>query len=188
MFCVVRRILLIITLLCISTGAVSAQGRVERVGVVNSLKEFGFSIGVRQGHDSSLYNTFSLKADMEGIFLGMEMIPGVKFSYTHQNFMKKGSFRGGEALYALFFGGGFCGGYVKDSGGEWLGHGPMAGLAADAGALFLFPCRIDIMLSLSGEFGLYLRKDQRYGSTELSWYRNGVVKAWIPNVTIFYRF
>lgn len=125
---------------------------------------------------------------MEGIFLGKEMIPGVKFSYTHQNFMKKGSFRGGEALYALFFGGGFCGGYVKDSGGDWLGYGPMAGLTADIGALFIFPIRIDIMLSLNGEFGLHLRKDRRYGSTELSWYRNGVVKAWLPNVTIFYRF
>lgn len=184
----VRRNLLIIALLCISVAVSSAQSRVERVGVVNSLKEFGISIGVRQKHDSSLYNTFSLKADMEGIFLGEEMIPGVKISYTHQNFMKKGSFRDGEALYALFFGGGFCGGYVKDSGGEWLGHGPMVGLAADAGALFIFPIGIDIMLSLSGEFGLYLRKDQRYSSTELSWYRNGVAKVWVPNVTIFYRF
>lgn len=175
-------------LLCSLMNTVSAQSRVERVGVVNSFKEFGISLGVRQKYDSSLYNTFSLKADMEGVFLGEELSPGVKFSYTHQNFMKKGSFRDGEALYAFFFGGGFCGGYVKDGVGEWLGHGPMAGLAADAGALFLFPCRIDIMLSLSGEFGLYLRKDRRYGSTELSWYRNGVVKAWIPNVTIFYRF
>lgn len=188
MFWAVKRNLLIITLLCVSIGTASAQSRVERAGVVNSLKEFGISLGVRQGHDSSLYNTFSLKADMEGIFLGKEMIPGVKFSYTHQNFMKKGSFRGGEALYALFFGGGFCGGYVKDSGGDWLGYGPMAGLTADIGALFIFPIRIDIMLSLSGEFGLHLRKDRRYGSTELSWYRNGVVKAWLPNVTIFYRF
>lgn len=169
-------------------GAVSAQSKVERIGVVNSFKELGISVGVRQGHDSSLYNTFSLSADMEGIFMGKETTPGVKFSYIHQNLFKKGSFRGGEALYAIFFGGGFCGGYVKDSGGEWLGHGPMAGLTAEVGALFAFPIKIDIMLSLSGEFGLYLRNDQRYGSTEFSWYRNGVVKAWMPNVTIFYRF
>lgn len=169
-------------------GAASAQRRVERAGVVSSFKEFGISLGIRHGHGSSLYNTFSLNADMEGIFFGKEVVPGVKFSYTHQNFIRKGSFRGGDALYAIFFGGGFCGGYVKDSGGEWFGHGPMAGLAADAGALFLFPCKIDIMLSLSGEFGLHLRKDLRYGSTDLSWYRNGVVKAWVPNITIFYRF
>jgi len=164
----------------------SAESRVERAGIVNSPKGFGISMGIQQS-DRQIYNTLNLVADLEGILDGSEDTPGIKFSYIHENILKAGTIRD-DVGYKLFFGGGFSAGFVKDHGPSVRNHGAMLGMAAAAGVIFIFPGSIDIALSFTGEFGLHLRTDEKYGNLDLAWYENGVIKAPIPQITLYYRF
>lgn len=163
-----------------------AQRRIERVGVINSPKSFGVSLGIAQD-DRRIYNTVNLTADLEGILGGTESTPGVKFTWLHENILKRGVIRD-DVAYAFFVGGGFSTGYVKDHGAPDRNHGAILGLSAGTGVIFLFKANIDISISMTGEFGMQLRKDETFGTLDLSWYENGVIKAWIPQITLYYRF
>ena len=164
----------------------NAQRRIERVGLLNSPKGFGVSLGIQQ-EDRRVYNTVSLTADLDGILGGIESTPGVKFTWLHQNQIRGGVIRD-DVDYGLYLGGGFTTGWVRDHGAPNRNHGAILGMAAGAGVVFLFPNHIDIALSFTGEFGLQLRKDETFGTLDLSWYENGVLKALIPQVTLYYRF
>lgn len=167
-------------------SAFAQNRRVERAGVLSSPKEFGVSLGIQQ-EDRRVYNTVSLTADMEGILDGTETQPGIKFSWLHQNALKTGYIRD-DITYRFYLGGGFATGYVRDHGAPGRNMGPILGMAAGAGVLFLFPNNIDIAVGITGEFGFQLREDETYGTLDLSWYANGVFKAPIPHVTLYYRF
>ena len=163
-----------------------AQRRVERAGIVNSPKEFGISLGVQQ-NDRQIYNTVNLTADLQGIMDGTETQPGIKFTWLHQNQIREGVIRE-DVDYRIYLGGGFTTGYVRDHGEPGRNMGPILGMAAGAGVLFLFQNNIDIGITFTGEFGLQLRRDEIFGTLDLSWYANGVLKAFIPQVTLYYRF
>ena len=177
---------LIAAVLLLFPVAASAQSRVERIGIVNSPKEFGISLGLKQ-NDRGIYNSLSLTADLEGILDATENTPGIKLSYIHENILKSGTIRD-DVGYRLYIGGGFSAGYVKDHGPSDRNHGAMLGMAAGAGVIFIFPGRIDIAAGVAGEFGLHLRTDEQYGNLDLSWYENGVIKSLIPKITLYYRF
>ena len=177
---------LIAAVLIMFPVASSAQSRVERIGIVNSPKGFGISLGLKQ-NDRGIYNTLNLTADLEGILDATEDTPGIKLSYIHENILKSGTIRE-DVGYRLYIGGGFSAGFVKDHGPADRNHGAMLGMSAGAGVIFLFPGRIDIAISLTGEFGLHLRTDENYGNLDLAWYENGVIKAPIPQITLYYRF
>ncbi len=166
-----------------------AQRRVERVGLLSSPKGFGVSMGIQQ-EDRRLYNTVSLMADLEGILDGTESTPGIKFTWLHQNQIRGGVIRE-DVDYRFYVGGGFTTGYVRDMRDRddiSRNLGAILGMAAGAGVLFLFQNNIDVAISVTGEFGMQLRKDETYGTLDLSWYANGVFKALIPQVTLYYRF
>ena len=163
-----------------------AQRRIERAGILNSPKGFGISMGIQQ-EDRRVYNTVSLTADLEGILDGSETRPGVKFTWLHQNQIRGGVIRE-DIGYRFYLGGGFTTGYVRDHGAPGRNMGPILGMAAGAGVLFLFQNNIDVALSFTGEFGFQLREDETFGTLDLSWYANGVYKAPVPQLTIYYRF
>ncbi|MBR6457321.1 MAG: hypothetical protein IKS71_01870 [Bacteroidales bacterium] len=163
-----------------------AQRRVERAGIINSPKEFGIALGIQQS-DRQVYNTLHLTADMEGILDATETQPGIKFTWLHQNQIREGIIRE-DVNYKLYFGGGFTTGYVRDNGAPGRNMGPILGLASGVGVLFLFQNNIDIGITFTGEFGFQLREDETFGTLDLSWYANGVYKALIPQITLYYRF
>ena len=156
------------------------------MGILSSPKVFGISLGIQQ-EDRRVYNTVSLAADLEGILDGTETTPGVKFTWLHQNQIRGGVIRD-DIDYRFYLGGGFTTGYVRDHGDPGRNMGPILGMAAGAGVLFLFENNIDVAISFTGEFGFQLRKDETFGTLDLSWYANGVYKAPIPQVTLYYRF
>lgn len=172
--------------LLLSCAEASAQRRIERAGIVNSPKGFGVSLGIAQ-NDRRIYNTLNLTTDLEGILNGTENTPGIKLSWLHENILRRGVIRD-DVAYCFFVGGGFSAGYVKDHGAADRNHGAILGLAAETGIVFLFKDNIDIALGVTGEFGMQLRKDETFGTMDLSWYENGVLKALIPQITLYYRF
>lgn len=178
--------LLITVALLLGRNEAYAQRRIERAGILNSPKGFGVSLGIQQS-DRRVYNTVSLTADMDGILNGIEDTPGVKFTWLHQNQLRGGVIRE-DIDYRFYLGGGFTTGWVRDHGAPNRNHGPILGMAAGAGVLFLFQNNIDIALSFTGEFGFQLRKDETFGTLDLSWYENGVLKALVPQITLYYRF
>ncbi|MBO4606088.1 MAG: hypothetical protein J5667_06100 [Bacteroidales bacterium] len=179
-------IVLLALCMLLSCAEASAQRRIERAGVINSPKGFGLSVGIAQS-DRRIYNTVNLTADMEGILDGTETTPGIKFSWLHENILRRGVIRD-DVSYCFFVSGGFTTGYVKDHGAANRNHGAILGLAAGTGVVFMFSERIDIALGFTGEFGMQLRKDETFGTLDLSWYENGVIKAPIPQITLYYRF
>lgn len=179
------RIIFTLALILCSTGAF-AQNRFVRAGIINSPKGFGVAAQLPTGSESIL-NSVYITADLEGVLEGVESLPGIKFTYLHQNVLKSGAIRD-DVDYSLYIGGGFSGGFVRDFGSENLNHGLMLGMAAGTGVLFTFRGNIDIAIDVTGEFGLHLREDEKYSTLDLAWYENGVVKALIPQLIIYYKF
>ncbi len=178
---------LVVGLVGFCQGA-SAQVELTRLGVISSYKDFGLSLGI-QGGTRNIRNTFEIKADMEGMFSDKEeSVPGIKLTYLHQNALARREVGEEKIPLALYAGGGLSTGYVRDRGIEHKSLCPIAGLAAEIGLLFSYPSGFDIALNLSAEFCLMLVKSNDYGPDGLSFYRNGIYNAYIPELSIYYRF
>lgn len=173
-------------LLCFFSCPLRAQVEIERVGLCSSWKEFALSFGLH-GTSRNIRNTVSLSADMDALFSGRQKIPGVKLTYLHQNILSAGRFTSSDAYYSLYAGGGGVAGYVTD--GQGSIHSPMAGLAAEFGILGSFPSSgFDVALAFKAEFALLLTPSEDYAPKRLGWYRNGLRRAYLPEIIIYYRF
>lgn len=179
----VGRIIAMASLL--TTLSVSASAEVDRLGLYNSPK--GFGLKMENVLDERQSNTLTLYADIDGLILDNEKWPGVKLSYSHNHFFKKGNLP--EAEYAFYVGAGASAGWVRDFSRETARHkGICACLETSIGVLFTFSGHIDLALDFTLEAGLHFRKEELYGNPAVSWYANGVFKTPLPQLTIFYRF
>lgn len=179
---------LILALLgCFVATEAAGQIRVARLGVVNSLKDLGFTIQTVES-GSSGFNSYSVLLNMDGVIGGEEPWPGAKVHWCHQEILASRSF---EDFHCYFYlGGGTSGGFVRDF--NKLQHsnsGIMASMTADAGVLLRYHGSIDIAIDWCAELGLHLRRDETYvKKLNLSWYANGLLQCWMPSLTIYYKF
>lgn len=164
-----------------------AQIRIPRIGILNSPKALGITVQTLE-NQSDAFNTFSLMADMDGIFTGEAKDPGARMCWIHGEPILKGVGDGFD--YTFYAGAGASFGFVRDFGSTiHRNHGLTLAMASVAGVMLEFPGHIDLAIDFSAELGLHLRKDETYPDrTDLSWYANGILNCWMPQITLFYRF
>ena len=178
--------LALIFLQSLAFGA-SAQVRIVRMGVANSFKDMGICVQtVEEG--SSGFNNYSLLVNLGKVITGDAPSPGAKLHWCHQEIVH--SIDRGEYRLSLYFGGGAVAGFVRDYSKLSIPNpGLMAGMTADAGLLLCYRGNVDIAIDWSAEMALHLRRDEVYNRQfNLSWYVNGLLHAWIPCLTIYYKF
>ena len=138
----------------------------------------------------------TLRSDFYGVLTGRTREPGVCLSYTHDYVFFE---REGEDFYLqLHAGAGGMIGYVHDfergfysAFDRELEH-PRGGVAALTGNLglrldfFWLPLTLD--LSITAAPGVPLRTDPATGALILSYYRNGIFQAYLPQLNLMYRF
>lgn len=172
---------------CLAVIPATAQVRIARIGVVNSLKDMGLAVQTVES-GSTGFNSYCLLINMDGVISGDVSRPGAKIHWDHQEIIASREFD--DCRWFFYFGGGASGGYVRDySPLQQSNHGIMASMTADAGVLLRYRGNIDIALDWCAEIGMHLRKDESYvNKLNLSWYANGLLHCWMPYLTVYYKF
>ncbi|MBR3284645.1 MAG: hypothetical protein IKI70_00010 [Bacteroidales bacterium] len=149
-------------------------------GTIHSPKGFGvFADFLWTGRG---FNSFGFYADIYGISSLKASVPGIRFSFLHNVVLKQGSLGEGDATYSLFAGPGLMAGYVMD---RDVRQGFAAGVSGDAGVRFDFPSSFAVCIFLQADLALHMKM---HSQTTLSLYQNGLYQAWMPVLSISYRF
>ena len=143
-------------------------------------------------------NALAVYADMEEVYAGRALYPGLRVSWLHPLPLAKKTARDGSGAYGtgisaardgsvftFYAGPGLTGGYVRDK-GEWYGF--MAGVSLGAGVSVGLRERFILSLELEGSAALQLSKNTLLDSWVTHFYRNGWRQALYPQLKIEYRF
>ena len=100
-----------------------------------------------------------------------------------------------RAKLNFYAGPGFTAGYVHDGERSVISHehlvnhpGVICALSGTAGCLFTFGRHIALDLFLQTEVGFHISKDEFLEQNDLTFYSNGLTRAWIPHLLILYKF
>lgn len=171
------------------------RGQEFMAGLYQSFKGVGLTaMFYAYGGDEA--DILTLRSDFYGVLSGRTAQPGVCLSYTHDYvFFER---EGEDFLVQLHAGAGGMLGYVHDyergfysAFDRELQHRP-GGVVALTGNLglrvdfFWRPVTIDF--SITAAPGLHLRTDQDTGAMILSFYRNGMLQAYLPQINLMYYF
>ncbi|MCR5571821.1 MAG: hypothetical protein K6F42_06250 [Bacteroidales bacterium] len=129
-------------------------------------------------------NALAVYADMEEVYAGRALYPGLRVSWLHPLPLAKKTARDGS-VFTFYAGPGLTGGYVRDK-GEWYGF--MAGVSLGAGVSVGLRERFVLSLELEGSAALQLSKNTLLDSWVTHFYRNGWRQALYPQLKIEYRF
>jgi len=141
-------------------------------------------------------DVLTLRNDLYGILSGRTTLQGASLCFTHEYVFYE---RGEEDLHLrLHAGAGGMLGYVQDfeqgffsAYDRELKHSP-GGVAALAGRIGLrvdfYWNRLSIDISCTAAPGIHLRSDRDSGAMILSFYRNGLLFAFTPELNLLYNF
>ena len=173
------RKLITLALACIAIHInASAQGL--SLGLYNSPKGFGISLDHNATAD--ILNSYTVYADVYGMYTGTNTSAGVKMVYLHSN--RLSSIDTDYARFDFYLGPGGSTGYVRDHNYEGFGFI----LTADVSFAIrvCFKRNFDMELSNVAEIGFIIGEDG--GHTQLSIYDNGLLQALIPALKLMIRF
>lgn len=134
-------------------------------------------------------------ADTYGVVTGRTSDIGIRASYTHDYVLA--SLRTDGFLMRFHAGAGLMAGYVHDhEGGLFIstdkdlgkGMGLAAALSCSIGLRLDFARNVAIDFGFAANPGVHLRLDEENGSIYLSFYKNGIFHAILPQISIMYRF
>ena len=172
-------------LICTVAGA-------QAVGIHNSGKGFGLAFQ-EYDKDGTAFSSFILYADIYGLPLGKTDSPGIKGNFSRNHFL--GNIKIDRAKLNFYAGPGFTAGYGQDGERSVISHehlvnnpGVVCALSGTAGCLFTFDRHIVLDLFLQAEVGFHIRRDEFLEQSDLTFYSNGLTRAWIPHLLILYKF
>ena len=152
------------------------------LGVVSSPAVSGVS--ARFSGKGGNVSDVRLCAEVCDVIRGKHSWPGIRADWHLLfNILSVKSFSGIREM-GLNAGPGIAAGYVLDRNAN---RGPMAGLSGQASLDFLFNVPVTISLGMSAVCGFHISGEDGSGTT-IMFYRNGICRAWIPALTIRYRF
>lgn len=171
---------LLVLFLTLVTASFPAAGQ-SWIGLHSSPKWAGVSGFITTKGGESRYRS-DLLLDMNGVFRGWNEIPGIRLRLTRDYLLLHRDLPTGTSLYWLA-GPGLTLGYLSDSDNI---YGFLGGLTIES-ALFLdFARPFSVCMGLSADFGLHYRMKDHHGV--LQFYRNGVYRAYYPEIMLLYRF
>lgn len=179
--------------LCLNFSDLSAQSKgivVTRIGETSSFKGHSITLITTSNRKENAFLKFSAGLDTYGIISHKTISPGGKLSVTHNTILKN-SFINDDIAYILYMGAGGVAGYLKDYYRESIkNHGVIMGVSTSLGGIVAFRnSNIELGLDFTADLALQLRKmEETENKLGLSWYANGLIRALIPQVSIYYRF
>lgn len=186
----VRRVVISVAFLFLSLNGLA---QVTGVGLFNSPKGFGVVLETEAGEND--FNVFTAYADMYGIFEGRCLYPGFKFNYTRGRVLKVLTLDGID--YSFYAGPGITAGYsrqyepyVYKDYRKYLirNYGLIACLSGTAGCRIGFGKSILLDLSWTVEAGVHMRLDEDHKGLKLGLYKNGLISALYPQLTLIMAF
>ena len=149
-------------------------------GLAFSPKEAGISYG-RLGDD--YFNEISISADLSGVLRGWADIPGYKISFSRYLVLFSKDIPSGSEM-RLTAGPGVMAGFLRDNDTK---YGSTLALSANLGLMFLTPRSVIIHLRFSTDLGLH-HTIAPNGGDVLKPYYTGLIRSYMPELGIFYRF
>lgn len=151
------------------------------VGILSSPRRAGASVGIPLGSGTTgmLLRCY---ADILDVLDGSHS-PGVMADWHLLFPVAERKMDGGMSM-TLNAGAGLAAGHVRDFHDRAGLSGGLSGLFT---AEFAFHRPIVISVGISGVLGCHMTSENKFSST-MTFYRNGIVRALIPEVTISYRF
>lgn len=171
------RWILLLSLLC----SVPASGR-SWLGAFFSTKASGLSSMSSIGEDESRLLKTDILLDMNGVFRGWNSMPGLQIRVAGEYILASHVFSTGTG-FRFLAGPGLVTGFVSDSDNA---YGFVGGVSGGMSMLFDFRHDISISLSWSADFCLHYRAPERHPT--LTAYRNGLLRAYVPELRILYQF
>ena len=167
----------------------------ESVGIFNSPKGFGAS--VRFGGSQDVYHTINAFIDIYGVPTSRCSYPGFRINASRNYILSRQSWQ--DVDMTFYLGPGFTAGYVRDHDkGRGIdlvslfgdNEGVALAISGGAGCQFDFGGRIALDLSFTSDLGVHIRRneDERgYFSPSVSIFNNGILQAFYPQLTIFFK-
>lgn len=179
--------------LLLTLSCTALRGQTRLLGLFQSPKGAGLSLMLDR--DGQELDCFTLRTDFYGVLTGRTEQVGFCLTYTHDYsiFVRERE----RCLLTLHAGAGGTGGYVHDYEKGFLSAydrrlerapGWMAALTGHIGLRADFRCRISVGLGFSVHPGIHLRTDPGTGALIVSLYRNGIQRAYLPQINLLYRF
>lgn len=175
-----RKLFTIFTLILLPACLHAGDG--VSMGILMSPKGVGVTtiFPARDGSQS----VCRMYADFEKVMKGESGRPGAMLQYIFDYPIVYKRLNDGGTM-TWYIGPGVAAGYVRD---RKTGYGMTAGLAGETCLEFSFARLFNIRLGLSGALALHAEKEKRNGSHTLRFYRNGILNAWKPELSLAYRF
>ena len=185
-----------IALLVLSLSLVPIQlGAQESLGLFSSIKGVGAT--VRFPENNGVFHTVTSFIDIYGVATSRCSNPGIRFNVSRMYVFHR--MDRGDVQLTFYAGPGASAGYVRDHDkGRGIdlkslmadNDGFMAALSAGAGCRFDFSGKVALDLSLSGDLGIHIRRNERengYFATSLSVFNNGWMQLPYPQLTILFK-
>ncbi len=178
-------------LFCGSASAGQNRLNIVRIGETSSFKGHSVSVLTTYDRRENSFLRFSATLDTYGMLRDKTLEPGVKVSVVYNTIIQNGTVND-DIVYIIYMGAGGVTGYLKDYYRESVrNHGVILGISPTVGGMLAFRgTNIELGLDFTAELALQLRKmeETSSGRLGLSWYANGLMRALIPQVSIYYRF
>ena len=185
--------LLVTAALLLSCTALQARERL-RLGMLHSPKGVGVT-ALFCAPESGEMDIITLRTDFYGLLSGRTRDVGACLAYTHDYILW--THTGPDHRLRLHAGAGGQLGYVHDfepglfsANDRQLLRNPggMASVTGNLGLCVDLGRRFTLDVGFSVAPGVHLRTDRRTGTLLVSFYRNGVFNAYLPQVNLMYRF
>lgn len=172
---------LVISLIFVFCLLISEEGRAQtfECGLISSAAQAGVRFRFMSGRNDS---ELRLCADLYHVIDGKNNCPGGLASYFIR--FNAAEWKINEEVRVQFNAGpGASAGYVMDNSDR---RGVVAGMSGMASFDFRFNSGLSVSAGFSAVLGCHTGKKD--GNTTLIFYHNGIYRAWIPEISINYRF
>ena len=171
------RIPLAAVLILASLFHLNAQNGVD-AGLYMSGKGLGLSVDIF-GKSTTEFTSVSVFSDMHGVVTGKHDSPGIRANLIRNFIFNDSCLDGGGKC--LFYGGpGITAGYSRDNGKDF---GPVVALSGHLGVSFMFE-KISFSIGMTADLGLHLLTNNNLNSNKLTFYKDGIFHALVPEVRL----
>lgn len=149
-------------------------------GLNFSQKEAGIVFG-RLGDD--YFNEIKASVDLSGVMRGWVDFPGYKVSFARHITLYQKDIPSGSNM-RIIAGPGVMAGYLRDNDTR---YGTTLALSGHLGVMFVTPRSVILQLRFSTELGLHHTKAPNGGNV-LRPYYNGLIRSYMPELSVSYMF
>lgn len=176
-----KKLFLMVLVLLLPAGWARAQSDVVVGGWLSSK---GSGLVFYFSHTDGSYGELRVNADFERVLRGHESVPGVQAQYWYKMPLTTLKVSDGFRIRPTA-GPGVSLGYVRDYGKDM---GLMAALGGNLGLEFIFPASpLSLYAGFSAEAGAHIVLRGNH-ENRITWYTNGLRRAWQPEIAFRYRF